>query len=165
MNTEIFKCAVSAKVATFASIVTKTIVKIPKKWGFSEEVTCVTEKNGQLNYSYESAVNRHRLAEGKENDFEAESLPWGEWLVPNLVIVHKDKHYLRFYDIKGGLISKTYFVGGRKATDAEVEVINTWKASQKHSSRQGVDNEVKPTAICFDNIQYLACGGNKYGSK
>lgn len=162
MVQKILSVVVNAKVATFASVVATTEVKIPKKWGFTDVVTCKTEKGIQLNYSYESAVNRHRKAEDKATDFVAESLPWGEWLIPNLVITHKGKHYLRVYDYAHNVKSKTYYVGGREATEAEVAIITAWQKSKKHTSRQGVDNEVKPSVIEFGNIQYLACGGQKY---
>lgn len=156
MNAQIFSIVVNANAASFASVATLTEVKIPKKWGL-DNVAKYTYKNVQVNYSYESAVNRNRVAEGKDADFEAESLPWGEWLVPNKVITHKDKIYYRLYDIVGGLIDQIYFVNGHVATDAEMTIIKAWEASKTHTSRQGVQKEVKPTCVAEDNILYIKC--------
>lgn len=50
---------------------------------------------GFVGAHYESAVNRQLRREDKEGNFSGESLPWGEWLVPNKVISHKGEYYLR----------------------------------------------------------------------
>lgn len=145
--------------ASFAHVETLTKVAIPLKWGLGKNVTKYTRKMVQLAYSYESAVNRHRIAEGLANDFVAETLPWGEWLIPNKVITHKGKYYLRAYDYRNNLLdAPTYYVDGRVATEDEVAIIKEWLASKSQTSRQGVENEVKPTNIEFGNIVYLACG-------
>lgn len=162
MIQEIISCVVNANAASFAGIVTKTEVKVPKKLGFADVVTCVTDKVVQVKYSYESAVNRHRKAEGKTPDFKAEALPWGQWLIPNLIIVHNDKHYLRVYDLHTHNVRKTYYVGDRVATEAEVAIIKAWQSGKSKSTRQGVAKEVLVSNVCFDNILRLTCDGQAY---
>lgn len=143
----------------FAHVVTETSVKIPKKYGIIGEVTKVTDKMVQLNYNYERAVNNRLQKEGKEPNFTAQSLPWGEWLLPNKIIVHKGSAYLRMYDFKGGVKSKSYYIDGNLATTEEIKVIKAYEESKNKPSntQQGLENEVNPTVVNFDNIISLKC--------
>jgi hypothetical protein len=143
----------------FAHIVTETSVKIPKKYGIVGEVTKVTDKIVQINYSYEKAVNNRLEREGKEPNFIAQSLSWGEWLIPNKIIIHKGFGYLRLYDFKGGVKSKSYFVNGHVASDEEIKTIETYEDSKNKGSntQHGLENEVNPTVVNFDNIISLKC--------
>lgn len=159
MNAKIFSIFCNANSGAFASIETLTKVSIPKKWGIIGEVTKYTKKRVQIAYNYESAVNRHRVAEGKENDFKAESLPWGEWLVVNRVISHKGKTYYRVYDFPNNVDEQEYRIDGIKVSEEVMCVINAYLASKTHTSRQGVEKEVRPTTIDEDNIFYIKCGG------
>lgn len=150
----------------FAHITTETTVKIPKKYGISGVVTKVVSKIVQLNYSYENAVNNRLEREGKDRDFEAQKLPWGEWFVANKIIAHKGKFYLRYYDINNGnVLNKAYFVDGRPATDEQLAIIKEYeKATHKPSNTQGLseENEVKPLVVAEENIISLKCGEIDY---
>lgn len=148
----------------FAHIVTETSVKIPKKYGIIGEVTKVTDKIVQVNYNYERAVNNRLQKEGKEPNFTAQSLSWGEWLIPNKIIIHKGSAYLRMYDFRGGLKNRTYFVDGHTASDEEVKIIETYEDSKNKPSntQQGLENEVRPTVVNFDNIISLKCDDINY---
>jgi hypothetical protein len=143
----------------FAHVVTETSVKIPKKYGIVGEVTKVTDKMVQLNYNYERAVNNRLQKEGKEPNFTAQSLPWGEWLLPNKIIVHKGSAYLRMYDFKGGVKSKSYYIDGKLATAEEIKVIKEFEESKNKPSntQQGLENEVKPTVVNLDSLISLKC--------
>ena len=143
----------------FAHVVTETSVKIPKKYEL-EKVTKVTDKIVQLNYNYEKAVNNRLKKEGKEPNFTAQSLPWGEWIEPNKIITHKGSVYLRMYDFDGGLKNRTYFVDGKVANDKQVKTIEDYEKSKNKGSntQQGLKNQVTPTAVNFDNIISLKCG-------
>ena len=157
----------NANKGTFASVITLTEVKIPKKYGINGKVTKRTAKQVQLAYNYESAVNRHLANEGKDKDFNALSLPWGAWVegAENRVIEHKGAYYARMYDFKGNkLADDEYFVNGESASAEDVAIIKAYEASKTHSSRQGVSNgnEVRPTAVNFANIIYLKCGEEYY---
>ena len=143
----------------FAHVVTETSVKIPKKYGIVGEVTKVTDKMVQLNYNYERAVNNRLQKEGKEPNFTAQSLPWGEWLLPNKIIVHKGSAYLRMYDFKGGVKSKSYYIDGNLATTEEIKVIKAYEESKNKPSntQQGLENEVKPTVVNINSLISLKC--------
>lgn len=149
----------------FAHITTETIVKIPKKYGLCGVVTKVVSKVVQLNYSYENAVNNRLEREGKDRDFEAQKLPWGEWFVANKIISHKGKFYLRYYDYNNNVLNKAYFVDGRPATADELAIIKEYeKASNKPSNTQGLseEHEVKPLVVAEENIIALKCGEIDY---
>ena len=150
----------------FAHITTETTVKIPKKYGISGVVTKVVSKIVQLNFSYENAVNNRLAREGKDKDFEAQKLPWGEWFVANKIIAHKGKFYLRYYDINNGnVLNKAYFVNGRPATEDELAIIKEYeKATHKPSNTQGLseENEVRPLVVAEENIIALKCGEIDY---
>lgn len=149
----------------FAHITTETTVKIPKKYGINGVVTKVVSKVVQLNYSYENAVNNRLEREGKDRDFEAQKLPWGEWFVANKIIAHKGKFYLRYYDYNNNVLNKAYFVDGRPATADELVIIKEYeKASNKPSNTQGLseEHEVKPLVVAEENIISLKCGEIDY---
>lgn len=149
----------------FAHITTETTVKIPKKYGLCGVVTKVVSKVVQLNYSYENAVNNRLEREGKDRDFEAQKLPWGEWFVANKIIAHKGKFYLRYYDYNNNVLNKAYFVDGRPATADELATIKEYeKASNKPSNTQGLseEHEVKPLVVAEENIISLKCGEIDY---
>ena len=150
----------------FAHITTETTVKIPKKYGISGVVTKVVSKIVQLNFSYENAVNNRLAREGKDKDFEAQKLPWGEWFVANKIIAHKGKFYLRYYDINNGnVLNKAYFVDGMPATDEQLAIIKEYeKATHKPSNTQDLseENEVKPLVVAEENIIALKCGEIDY---
>lgn len=149
----------------FAHITTETTVKIPKKYGINGVVTKVVSKVVQLNYSYENAVNNRLEREGKDRDFEAQKLPWGEWFVANKIIAHKGKFYLRYYDYNNNVLNKAYFVDGRPATADELATIKEYeKASNKPSNTQGLseEHEVKPLVVAEENIISLKCGEIDY---
>ena len=151
-----------------ATITTKTLVKVPKKYGLSGEVTKITHKQVQVGYSYQNAVNNRLSKEGKDANFISEPLPWGEWLIPNKLITHKGSIYFRLYDFKGAENYKenykVYLIGGNKATEEEINVIKTYENSKSSSSRQGLtaENEVRPTAVNIDNVLTFKCGDVNY---
>jgi hypothetical protein len=150
----------------FAHITTETTVKIPKKYGISGVVTKVVSKIVQLNFSYENAVNNRLAREGKDKDFEAQKLPWGEWFVANKIIAHKGKFYLRYYDINNGnVLNKAYFVNGKPATEDELAIIKEYeKSTNKPSNTQGLseEHEVRPLVVAEENIIALKCGEIDY---
>jgi hypothetical protein len=46
---------------------------------------------GTIGADYEAAVQR----ESGSKNFESKSLPWGEWEIPNKLIIHKGERYIR----------------------------------------------------------------------
>lgn len=153
--------------ATFAAIVYEGSEKCPKKLGIIGEVTKLSDGNVQLFYSYENAVNNRLERQGDERTFEAQSLPWGEWLVPNKFISHKGGLYLRAYTYDGGVIKSSYFVNGQPATKQEDAIIREWKSAKDNGSNTQAaagltENQCKPFSVNALNIISLRSGVCNY---
>jgi hypothetical protein len=166
INTSLLAAVESVKPATFAHIEYESTEKLPKYLGLGI-VTKRTSGNVQLRYNYENAVNNRLEKAGLERTFEAQSLPWGQWFIPNLIITHKDETYLRFYSFKGAEMNVTYFVDGHEATPEELAIIKDYKkAHAKESNAQSAagleENQVKPCNVNTKNIIAFSCGQYKY---
>lgn len=152
----------------FAHVVLKTKVRVPKKLGLGD-VEKVFDGNVQLNYSYENAVNNRLEKNGLDGDFNSLSLPWGEWDIPNKIVTHNSKYYMRYYLVKSGDASKKpkvrFIVNGRDATDAEVNIIKIYD-NKSYSSRQAAkgltENQVSARVVEFCNVVEVSVGGKKY---
>ena len=140
-----------------------------KKNGYYGHVSAITSMSGvQVNANYENAVN-NRLPKGDGNGerFVAESLPWGEWLVPNKVITHKGKYYLRLYVTKSVKKETSYYFDGVKADYFSNLNIAAEIRENKPSARQAevgiaVEDMVKPFTICADNVSEMTLNGVTY---
>lgn len=152
----------------FAHIEYDGIEKLPKKLGIVGEVTKHAEGCVQMRYSYENAVNNRLEKQGDERTFEAQSLPFGQWFIPNLLIAHKGEMYIRCYTFKGGNIETSYKVNGRAATAEETALIKAYKAqrsangSNTQSAEGLTENQVRPMSIKVANIIALDCGKYHY---
>lgn len=152
----------------FAHVVLKTKVRVPKKLGLGS-VEKVFDGNVQLNYSYENAVNNRLKNKGLQDDFDALSLPWGRWDIPNKIVAHNGKLYMRYYLVKSGDASKKpkvrFIVNGRDATDAEIDIIKLYD-NKSYSSRQAAkgltENQVSARVVEFCNVVEVSVGGKKY---
>lgn len=152
----------------FAHVTLKTVVKVPNKLGLGN-VEKIFDGIVQLNYTYENAVNNRLGKIGLKADFDALSLPWGSWEIPNKIITNKGKRYMRYYLVKGGDDTKKpkvrYIINGRDATDAEVAVVKPY-VNKSYSSRQAAkgltEKQVSPRAVEFCNVIELSVCGKKY---
>lgn len=168
--TNLFSIVCGIVGAPIASISYKTIVRIPKKYGIVGEVVKYEETLVKLNFDYASVVRKHiERVGGNPSTFTDEALPNGDtWEVFNkFIITPKGERKLRYYVMKGQHPKKTYFVGGRQATDAEVAIIEGWYASKGGSKKQEVsglttEEQVFPRAIYVDNILSLRVCGQTY---
>lgn len=121
----------------------------------------------QFGYSYENAVNNRIERElGAERTFEAEPLAWGEWVVPNKIITHKNELYGRFYTMPNASVEVVYMVGNRTATAEEVAVIKSLEPKSSYSNRQAevglTDHQVQPRCYKSSNILSLTTNGWTY---
>lgn len=153
--------------ASFAHVEYIGIEKCPKKLGICGVVTKNVVGRVQLFYNYENAVNNRLEQNGSERNFNAQSLAWGEWLIPNKLIAHNGEIYVRMYTFNGGELQTTYFVNNRPATEDEVELIKAWKESKSRTSKTqenaGLnENQVKPFNVNVKNILKLESGECHY---
>jgi len=143
---------------------------IPQKvLGKGVIVSKIVRTNCQLNYSYEKAVNNRLEKQGDERVFVAQSLPWGEWLVPNKIITHNGTLYLRYYDVANAETKSLWFVNGRPATAEEfakiLEYLREKKAKSENKTQTAVglvENQVKPKVVKFENIMRLVVNGKEW---
>ena len=152
----------------FAHVVLKTKVGVPKKLGLGV-VEKVFDGNVQLNYSYENAVNNRLEKKGLQSDFDALSLPWGDWEIPNKIVSYKGEQYMRYYLVKCSDDNKKpkvrFLVNGRDATDSEIDTIKPYvnKSYSKRQAAKGLtENQVSARVVEFCNVVEVSVGGKKY---
>ncbi len=155
--------------ACICAIRTITTPKMNKRGNplANEDVKKVsTRKNYQFGYNYANGVNNRLDKQGCEANFVAEPLAWGEWLIPNKIIVHKGEYYGRFYRMENSIEENSYLVNGNCATASEVETIKAFTPSRSGSNRQAeaglTEHQVEPMAIKFASIDTITIGGETY---
>lgn len=158
-----------AKGCTFVSVTIASEAKMNKKGNpLIGRVVKISEYNCQFGYNYENAVNNRLIKQGSNSNFEAQSLPWGEWVrgYENSIIAHKGEYYVRFYLAKGCKAEIRYLVDGRPATAEEIGVIKAFTPARKPSGTQSASglttNQVEPFTAKLANIYSLTINGVTY---
>ena len=162
MNTAIYNALNGIKGNKIIALTYAKAVKTLKSCPINGEITKVTNMVCQFGYSYENAVkNRINKAGGDPENFQAETLPWGNWIVPNKFIEHNGAIYARFYTMKNGKSESTYYINGETASAAETEIIKQFLPKRSTSVKQSAagltDNQVTPFNINIDNILQIKC--------
>ena len=156
------------KGATFMSLRLRTEPKMRKTNNpYFGRVEKVSQTNVTVGAIYQNSVNRQSEREGNEKagDFEAMSLPWGQWLVPNKLITHKGKLYLRAQVNAHMVPDVTYEIDGKEATSEQLAELETFIQTRKPSARQkeqGNEKEVKPFTVAIENIEEVTESGATY---
>lgn len=149
----------------FVGIVTLTEPTMRKTNNpFFGRVQKVCRQVCQIDYDYESAVNRRLKGEGKEPIFNAKSLQWGEWVIPNKVISHKGESYIRVYTTDNK-VDVLYLLDGRVASAEETREILSFCPQKKESARQSevglTEHQVQPRTYKVGSIISLSINGAK----
>lgn len=165
MNT-IYNTLNALKGNNFIAVATLTEAKMNKRNNpLAGRVMKLTESVYQFGYSYENAVNNRLEKQGDERTFTTDSLPWGNWIVPNKFIAHNCEIYVRFYTAANNQPKITYFVDNRLATAEEIEIIKAFTPAPKESAKQAAhgltENQVKPMAINLKNILKIKINGEE----
>lgn len=113
--------------------------------------------NGVINWQYESAVNRQRLREGLEPDFESKPRAWGHRVHGTPWVEHKDKRYL---ELKVERVLCVEYVDEDGIVIDSALVIPHIK--EPKTSRQGVDKEVILRDYAATNIVAITFGGETH---
>lgn len=165
-NTTFANAIAEQKSHTFVSVVYENEVKMNKRGNpYYGRVTKRVSAQMSFCYSYENACN-NRCADGVT--FVADSLPWGEWLMPNKVIKHKDEIYIRLYDINGRKPHTDYFVDGKPCTMEQYREFAGFlpksRVVSEKQSEHGIDAErqVYPRAIKMSCIREFTMNGVTY---
>ena len=113
----------------------------------------------QFGYDYETAVNNRLAREGKEANFTADNLPWGQWVegMRNKVIAHKDMLYLRTYCVRNARPRTFYLLDGHLASVEEYKEFAPFLKPSSTSDKQsahGLEEEfqVKPRDYKFSSL-------------
>ena len=113
----------------------------------------------QVNYDYETAVNNRLARDGKEANFTADKLPWGQWVegMRNKVIAHKDMLYLRTYCVRNARPRTYYLLDGHLASVEEYKEFAPFLKPSSTSDKQsahGLEEEfqVKPRDYKFSSL-------------
>jgi hypothetical protein len=151
---------------TFAGIVTEKTEKTLKKSRATGEpvtdrVTSRTFYNPVLGLTYQNTVNNRLSREGKEADFVAASLPYGEWYgTGHTIIKHKDSFQLRL-SIVAADTKKHWFLNGKEVSRKEIaDILPAPKAYS--ADRQGLDNPVVVNNIKIETITRISFKGEEF---
>ena len=159
-----------------------TLTKKHRETGESLEVSlgCVgIQKESEGVYSigiiYENAVNNKLDREGYEKNFEAASLPWGEWVEGSKIfLTHKGGLYVRLYMYKDNNLCKecrevTYykvFADGSEVemSPTECEIAKGFLPKEKEKvllEEGGSFDAAKPivNSLKIENITFVKFGG------
>lgn len=172
MNT-IFNALASVKGHQFVGLVTETSVRMNKTGNpYFGRVTKVSTSRVSFNYSYENACNNRAEKAGFERTFEAESLPWGQWIdgYANKLISHKGSIFVRFYKIPTETAKVVYYLDGAEVTDMATlnEILSYIPQRADYSKKQAevgitdADKQCKPYAVGLENIVKITIGGITY---
>lgn len=167
MNTKeeiIFNVINDGGSATFATIIANVEQKMLKTGNplRNAVVTKLVDYKFLLNAVYANAVNNQREREGKEADFKAKQ-NWHEKVYDskNGAIVRNTKSPENTY--LSGIVQSAetleYFVNGKPATAAEIEIIREFK-QQSSAPNQGLDKEIIFRTIKISGIKEVRANKN-----
>jgi len=165
------------KGASFLTLHTVTEVKVNKTSRVDKKITFLSTFEGRtllcesyiigamVGSSYENMVNNRLSKEGHANEtFRAESLPWGEWLIPKLLIGYKGETYLRYYQQYS--VASEYewlWSNGKKVTEDELAQIQPFLPPSKvEGDRQGIEDVVHCRCVNLSNVKAASFAGRKF---
>jgi hypothetical protein len=119
---------------------------------------------------YEDAVNREGNRQGISNpDFQAEKLPWGEWVIQNKLISHKGELYLRTQSTPGQRRKQAARVLGYKGENGQSLTRDEVKAflpevreSAKQQDESGLSETVWVRTYKLANVLKLRAWGQTF---
>jgi len=115
---------------------------------------------------YTKMVNNRLKKEGKEQlSFEGGELPYGSWVVPNLLLDNgKGQLQLRTYaDIMNNSKPEVTYIHEGVEIDPKAEKFSKFrKPAKKESTNQGTDRTIKPRNYFLSGIKEITIGGETY---
>jgi len=106
--------------------------------------------NGMINYRYEDSVNRQRVREGKEADFEVSERTWGERVPFTPFVTHHGRLYVTM-KVQSAKTPKYVDGPGEDANEIDKPAAEHWYA-RSNSSRQDVDDEIIHREFRIDHL-------------
>lgn len=153
-------------------IVATTDAKARKTGNPHGVITKTVRTAGFCGADYGTTVQTQALRAGvRSPDFQADALPWGEWLVPCKVIQHKGKLYLRTQTTAGMRRTVAARVlcyrnerGQFIARDEAAKFLPTVKESAKQAEAglDGAKSQVWVRTYAFDSLERVRVAGRTY---
>lgn len=131
------------------------------------QVVKITDGRYHFNMDYQNSTNRELERRGVEGDFEAQSLPWGQWVEGSKVLItHKGELYARMYQIRNQPVHTRILLvrNGEQsaATSVELEMLKGFLPKPKVA--EGIVDEAKPitTTPKLSSVKMVDIDGDKY---
>lgn len=123
---------------------------------------------GLVGADYQASVNREGERQGVQADYQAESLPWGQWKIANKVIEHKGQLYLRTQSSPGQrrkspvrLIAYRNATGQFLPSDKVKPFIPETRESEKQQN-SGLEKTVWVRTYGFNSIKKVRVNGQTF---
>ena len=127
---------------------------------------------GFVGADYQGAVQREASRQGADgSEFKADSLTWGNWLVRNKVIEHKDGLYLRTQTTPGQRKRQPARLLAYRGDDGKFlspDAVKPFLPPASDSAKQsaiGLDEKVMVRTYSFSSLQKVRIGGRTYQVK
>lgn len=153
-------------------IVATTDAKARKTGNPHGTITKTVRASGFVGADYETSVQNQTLRAGmKQPDFQADSLPWGEWLVPQKVISHKGKLYLRTQTTSGQrrtVAARVLCYRGENGQFISPDEAKKFLPPVRESAKQadagleGAKSQVWVRTYAFDSLERIRVNGRTY---
>lgn len=125
---------------------------------------------GFVGADYQKAVERESGRQlTNSNDFQSESLPWGEWLILNKVIIHKGEFYLRTQTTpnqrrkQAAKVLNYRDAGGKFLSFESIKnFLPPVYESAKQQDEAGLDKTVWVRTYKFSSIQKIRINGQTF---
>jgi hypothetical protein len=166
-TTELLDKLMAQHKTTFVAVRTAKKEKPLKKsrvTGEAFEGSVISEStySAGLCYDYETAVNNRREREGKEADFHAESLPFGNWYNGSKIIIeHNGKYYVRLTLNANNKPQKHYYLNGKPVEFESIADVMP-KPSGYGSDKQELEKQVKVINVALESIKKINMNGETY---
>lgn len=125
---------------------------------------------GFIGADYQQSVEREAVRQGADaQDFVAESLPWGKWLIPNKIIEHNGRLYLRTQTTPGNRRTVAARVLEYRSENGQVltkEQVKPFLPESRESAKQQEDAELTETVwvrtYALDSLRRVRINGCSY---
>jgi|MDTC01.1.fsa_nt_gb hypothetical protein len=155
---ELKSALTSRKGASFVTLLAETVPAMRKTNNpFLDRVTKRSRVNGAIGWIYPNGVNRQRIREGGEPDFEAFPRKWGERIKGTPFVEHKGKTYL---ELKvENVLGTEWFLDGEPISPEDREAVNAFIPTKVEGARQQVENPVILRDYNLANIREITFDG------
>lgn len=152
---QLVELLLASKGAKILTLETETQPKMRKTGNPFLGAVKVAQVNCVVNFNYANSVNKQRVREDKEADFEAEPRKWGERIQGTPIVEHKGQYYL---EAKIENSKSKFILNGQEIPEDQIQ---PYLYSSK-SSRQGVEKEVKLRDFKLDSVKGIKYQGKHY---